>query len=268
VARRFWLPVSIVLVLAVVGAYVLFRPGPQPEMKTKIYYAAQDVLGPVLIVPGYGGDVDVLATLAKRITDSGRTVQVLDLPNKGQGDLRAQAKLVAAAATRLRGSAPSLDVVGYSAGGVAVRLWQKDFGGAPYTRRVVTIASPHHGTELAGLAYAVASQECPTACQQLSEHSSLLTALNAGDETPPGPLWASIWTAYDDTVVPPSSGELKSSVNTQLQKVCADDRTRHTQLPNDPLVIGLVLASIGLSKPIEAGPSDCERLRESAAVEG
>ncbi|WP_163513029.1 lipase family alpha/beta hydrolase [Fodinicola acaciae] len=236
-------------------------------MKTKIYYAPQDVLGPVLIVPGYGGDVSVLSRLAKRITDSGRTVRVLDLPDKAQGDLRTQAKLIAAAADRLRAAAPSLDVIGYSAGGVAVRLWQKDFGGAPHTRRVVTIASPHHGTELAGLAFAVASDTCPTACQQLAQHSSLLTALNSGDETPPGPLWASMWTAYDDTVVPPSSGELKSSVNTQLQKVCADDRTRHTQLPNDPLVIGLVLASIGLDKPIEAGPQDCERLRESAAVE-
>ncbi|GAA1675875.1 lipase [Fodinicola feengrottensis] len=255
-----------VVVMAVAG--YLYWPVPdQPEMKTKFIAAPQDQLGPVLIVPGFGGDVSVLTRLADRIRDTGRTVQVLSLPDNGRGDLRVQAQLVAAAASKLRGKAPSIDVIGYSAGGVAARLWLKDYGGAAVTRRVVTIGSPNHGTQLAGLAFAVAADSCPTACQQLADHSRLITALNSPTETPPGPLWTTMWTKVDDTVVPASSGQLRGAVNTELQSVCADDTVRHTQLPNDPLVIGIVLGSIALDPPIKPTAPDCNHLREAAAFD-
>jgi triacylglycerol lipase len=266
---RWWLPLSLVVavIVAAVSGYFFVPQTTAPEMKTKFTAAPQNQLGPVLIVPGFGGDTSVLTKLAERIRVTGRTVQVLDLPNNGRGDLRTQARLVAAAAKKLRGKAPSIDVIGYSAGGVAARLWLKDYGGAPITRRVVTIGSPNHGTQLAGLAFAVASDVCPTACQQLADHSPLITALNTPTETPPGPLWTTMWTTHDDTVVPASSGQLKGAVNTELQKVCADDVVRHTQLPNDPLVIGIVLGSIGLQPPIKPTAANCDHLREAAAFE-
>jgi triacylglycerol esterase/lipase EstA (alpha/beta hydrolase family) len=266
---RWWLPVSLVavVILAAVAGYVFVPQATPPEMKTKFTAAPQNQLGPVLIVPGFGGDTSVLAKLAERIRSTGRTVQVLALPDGGRGDLRVQARLVASAAKKLRGRASSIDVIGYSAGGIAARLWLKDYGGAAVTRRVVTIGSPNHGTELAGLAFAVASDSCPAACQQLTEHSGLLTGLNAPTETPPGPLWVTMWTTHDDTVVPASSGQLSGAVNTELQKVCADDDTRHTQLPNDPLVIGIVLGSIGLDPPIHPSAQDCNHLREAASLE-
>ena len=104
--------------------------------------------------------------------------------------------------------APSVDVVGYSAGGVVVRLWVDDLGGGSLARRVVTLSSPHHGTEVAGLGADLGEEACPTACEQLAPDSDLLTTLNARDETPPGPRWVALWTTDDATVVPPTSGLL------------------------------------------------------------
>ncbi|MBW3609709.1 MAG: hypothetical protein KY463_15490, partial [Actinobacteria bacterium] len=70
---------------------------------------------------------------------------VVRLPGDATGDLRASAELLCAAAdAALASGAPSVDVIGYSAGGVVARLW---VGARPQdVRRVVTLGSPHHGT--------------------------------------------------------------------------------------------------------------------------
>ena len=102
---------------------------------------AQDRPGPVLLVPGYGGKLSSLTVLAAALRGAGRDVTLVDLPAGGTGDLRQQAKVLDAAATAAiaRTQAPSVDVIGYSAGGVVARLWVKDFGGGDLARRVVTL---------------------------------------------------------------------------------------------------------------------------------
>ena len=104
--------------------------------------------------------------------------------------------------------APSVDVVGYSAGGVVARLWVADGDGAGTARRVVTLGSPQHGIDVAGLAAVLAPGSCPAACQELTPDSPLLGRLNRGDETPAGPLWVSIWTTDDQVVTPATSASL------------------------------------------------------------
>ena len=125
-------------------------------------------------------------------THSGRRAarrSVVDLPGDNSGDLDEQARALdkAVVLQMQREGARSVDVVGYSAGGVVARLWVREHGGDSLARRIVTIGSPHHGTDLAGLGADVAPDSCPEACQQLLPDSELLRKLNAGDETPAGP---------------------------------------------------------------------------------
>lgn len=223
----------------------------------------QDRPGPVLVVPGYGGGVGSLGPLVDRLRRSGRPVSVLTLPGGGVGDLRVQAQaLGAAAAGELAAAgARSVDVVGYSAGGVVARLWVKQYGGAALARRVVTIGSPHHGTDLAALAGDLLPGSCPTACQQLAPGSSLLAGLNAGREAPAGPQWTSLWSARDEVVMPPQSAVLAGATDVELQAVCPTDRAVHGELPADPLVIGLVLRALGPGTPPTPVPADCAALR-------
>jgi triacylglycerol lipase len=214
--------------------------------------------GTVLLVSGYGGSTGALANLGAALEAAGRTTFIVPPVWGNTGDLKAQAAaLDRAARAEIAGGSPSVDVVGYSAGGVVVRIWAADLGGASLARRVVTLGSPHHGTDLAQLVVGL-RVDCPLACRQLATDSDLLRLL---PETPAGPRWTSIWTADDDVVSPPSSAVLQGALNIELQRVCPDVRVLHAQLPTAPLTRGLVAQALnGAGLTGAPGPDQCARL--------
>jgi triacylglycerol esterase/lipase EstA (alpha/beta hydrolase family) len=222
---------------------------------------AQQLAGPVLLLPGYGGSTTGLAVLAQRLRAAGKDVTVVELPDHAQGDLAGQAAVLdsAAQAALRRTGAPSVDVVGYSAGGVVARLWAKQDGGNRIVRRVVTLGSPQHGTALAALGSLLVGQ-CPTACQQLISTSPILSRLNTSPEVPAGPAFVSFWTSHDQVVLPPESAELTGALNIEVQSVCPRSVVDHTGLPTDPLVARMVAAELTGATVVPLGPADCGRL--------
>jgi triacylglycerol lipase len=260
--RRLVLAVLALVVVAAVAA-VAAVVVPRLSAGDPASPAAQDTPGPVLLVPGYGGSTTSLQTLADRLTADGRDATVVAVPGDGTGDLNASADVLGTAVddALARSGAESVDVVGYSAGGVIARLWAAD-GGAAQARRVLTLGAPHHGTTVADLASGVLPAECPEGCRQLTTDSDLLARLNAGDETPDGPTWVSVWTTADTVVNPPDSAELDGALDLPVQDVCADSRVGHGQLPSDALVQGIVLAELAAGPPVQLDAGDCARLRQ------
>lgn len=248
--------VAVVLVAAVALGVVLVRGGGTTGP------VAQDQPGPVLLVPGYGGSTNSLLVLAQRLRAAGRDATVVGLPGDGTGDLTEQAGVLdqAADAALARTGAGSVDVIGYSAGGVVARIWARDLDGAEQARRIVTLGSPNHGTQLAGLAAGLLPSRCPTACQQLVPGSALLSGLNAGDEAPAGPEWVSVWTTADQVVTPPESARLDGALNLPVQGVCAGSAVDHDGLPRDEVVGAIVLAQLGSGPTVPLGAGDCPRL--------
>ena len=245
--RRFVLLVVLgVLVAAIVGASVLLVRARHDRVRP----VAQGDPGPVLLVSGYGGSTSSLAPLAEALRQAGRDAVVVPAVGGGTGDLDAQAvalgKQADAALTRFHAS--SVDVVGYSAGGVVARTWVRDHGGGSVARRVLTVGSPQHGTTVAEQALGLAG-ECPQACEQLAPDSELLRSLNARDETPPGPVFVSVWSTADRTVVPADSARLSGAANLTVQSVCPRARTSHGDLPGDPVVLALLESALGRAAP-------------------
>jgi triacylglycerol lipase len=212
--------------------------------------------GPVLLVPGYGGGTGALDALAARLRAAGRTATVVRLPGDGTGDLRQSAKTLEDQVQRaLHGGAPSVDVIGYSAGGVVARLWVQEHDGRHKARRVVTLGSPHHGAQLAAAGAAGVPGACPTACQQLVPGSRLLTGLT--EPVPAPPQWLAVWTEQDQTVTPPDSARLDGATNIAVQSVCPDRPVSHSTLPTDGFVTALVLAALGPGPVAAPDPAGC-----------
>lgn len=257
--RRLVLTLLVALVLAaglVVAVSVRASVGRSP-----VRPVAQQLAGPVLLLPGYGGSTTGLSVLAGRLRAAGKDVTVVNLPDQAQGDLAGQALTLASAVKAVvrRTGTQSVDVVGYSAGGVVARLWAKQYDGDRFARRIVTLGSPQHGTALAALGSLLAG-ECPTACQQLISTSPLLSQLNARPEVPAGPEFVSLWTSHDQVVLPPESAELVGALDIEIQSVCPASAVDHTGLPTDPLVARMVLAELAGPTVVPLGAGDCVRL--------
>ena len=218
----------------------------------------QSVPGPVVLVSGYGGSVAALAPLERALTDAGREVVVMTPVGSGTGDLAAQAEALddIARATLADLDASSVDVVGYSAGGVVARLWVRDHGGDEVARRVLTLGSPHHGTgsrswpaTWPATARRPAASWCPD--------SDFLRALNAGDETPAGPAYVSVWTSSDEIVVPARLRPARRRPRTSSSRTSAPTPAPGTGSARQPGGAGRPRQRAGPDAPGEPTVEDC-----------
>ncbi|HZA39592.1 MAG TPA: alpha/beta fold hydrolase [Actinomycetota bacterium] len=250
--RRFFIAVAVIVATFGAGlAIAVLRDEPLDTGRV-----------PVILVHGYGGAGESMSELAGALQANGREVVTIDLPERGEGDIDDSARALADAVASTR--AAQVDLVGHSAGGVVIRAYLKNLGGAERTRRAVTTGSPHHGTTIADAAASAGPEACVDACAQLGRGSDFLAALNAGDETPGDVLYTSIWTSLDQTVTPPNSAVLSGADNILVQHVCPQARLGHGDLSSDPLAIGLVLWVLHQDEE-SPGPSDCERIIELGA---
>lgn len=217
----------------------------------------QGRLGPVLLVPGYGGATGSLDVLASRIRATGRSAVVLHLPAGGTGSLVADAAVLNSAVSgAIARGAPSVDVIGYSAGGVVALVWARRYDGLAKARRIITLGSPFHGAKIAAGAAGFVPGACPVACQQLAPGSSLLASLDPAN--PAGlPPWLSLWTTDDTTVTPPDSARLAGAISLAVQSLCPAARISHSQLPTSLVVSSIVLRAIGRGRLHRPSPADC-----------
>lgn len=197
----------------------------------------------VVLVPGYGGTPSSVTALAERLRADGHPVAVVTLPGDGTGDIPQMAAELDRVVTAALPTASAVDVVGYSMGGLVARVWARDLGGATVARRIVTVGTPHQGTEAAALAALAGA--CPPACQQMQPDSELLGRLAAGDPTPAGPAWVSVWSADDETIRPPESSVLEGASNVRLQDGCPGVTVDHGGLVRDAEPLAVLSRAVG-----------------------
>lgn len=95
----------------------------------------------------------------------------------------------------------SIDLVGYSMGGLICRYYLQRLGGIDRVKNFVTISTPHYGTQMAYVLPFVGYQ-------QMRPNSHFLQDLNQDVEVLNRLNFTSIWTPYDLIIIPASSSQL------------------------------------------------------------
>lgn len=208
---------------------------------------------PVIVVPGtLAGEplVEVdIQSLADHLRAEGYAVFVYWLPGNGLGDMRETAAgLPAFVDDVLEGTgASSVDVVGHSQGGLLARWYVRFLGGDAVVDSLVTLGTPHHGTQLANLGSLFGLWNCLSVgvCTQAAVGSSFLAELNEGDATWGDVRYTSVTTRLDEIVVPYTNALLGGDgSDVVVQQQCPLRIVEHLAMPSDAAVQGGVVDAL------------------------
>ncbi|HLE56036.1 MAG TPA: triacylglycerol lipase [Rhodothermia bacterium] len=181
---------------------------------------------PILFVHGYGESPDFFCPMIDRFRAAGWGERELYAYNYSfvlshaadAAEIRQQVDMILS-----QTHATKVDIIAHSAGSVSSRYYLKNLGGASKVDAWVSLAGPNHGTDTA--------LNCSfTPCLEIRIGSQFLADLNAGDETPGFPRYATWRSPCDETINPDESVILDGATN--HQSVCI----AHGQFLTDPVI--------------------------------
>jgi triacylglycerol lipase len=157
---------------------------------------------PVLLIHGIGDTGAVFNTMTSHLKQRGLSVHTLDLiPNNGAVGLDKLAQQVNDYVVTKFLPEQTLDLVGFSMGGIVSRYYVQRLGGMKRVQRFITISSPHYGTVIAY------GSRLP-GCVQMRTNSAFLKDLNSDAVMLKQLDFTSIWTPYDLMIVPANSSQM------------------------------------------------------------
>jgi len=185
---------------------------------------------PVLLVHGWAGEAKEMAYLAENLATRGYAAWSVDLrPADARVADTARGMAQAIDDVLARTGAQKLSLVCHSMGGLDSRYYLHMMWGARKVDRLVTIASPHHGTIWGGLAHGEAKID-------LRPGSDLLALLDSFGQ--PLVPTTSIYSLTDQTVVPQNSAILAGAKNLPHWGLS------HTSILRNAQVLDEVLAAL------------------------
>jgi triacylglycerol esterase/lipase EstA (alpha/beta hydrolase family) len=194
-------------------------------------HVAQPAHGlPVLMVHGYGANGGFWVHLAAQLEAQGHSHATVDLePVFGDIDHYAQQIEEAVQALLAACGKDKAIIVAHSMGGLAARAWLRSFG-AQRVARIITLGTPHHGTDLAHMGLGANAR-------QMRRNAEWLAQLDAADRGQRG-LFTSIYSFHDNIIAPQDSCHLPGARNIALPGI------GHVAMGRHPDIAKHILAEI------------------------
>ncbi len=158
---------------------------------------------PVVLVHGIYDTGAKFRTMEKFLRQQGWPVHCLDLiPNNGSVSLQVLAEQVKDYIDKNFTPQQTVDLVGFSMGGLVTRYYLQRLGGVQKVKRYITISAPNQGTLLG---YSLPRR----GVREMAWQSDFLGDLNRDYQQLLAPLQITIiWTPFDLMILPPSSSRL------------------------------------------------------------
>lgn len=202
---------------------------------------------PVVIVAGTSAAQPIAnvfySVLANRLERDGFEPFIFGLPGGGLGDIADTAQSLRDFTDGVLSTtgADTVDLVGHSQGGLVGRYYIRFLGGEPNVDNMVSLATPHRGTDLARLAelFRLGDIGLCEACEQMAPGSDFLAALNAGDDSFGDVEYTNLVTRFDEIVFPFTTGLLQAddnNTNVTVQDRCFLRFVEHLTMATDGTV--------------------------------
>ncbi len=164
---------------------------------------------PVVLVHGLTDTGNKMRYVSDRLRAAGRKTYSIDLqPGTGEAPLELLAKQLEGFINRHLGEA-TLDLVGFSMGGLVTRYYMQRLGGIDRVEHYVTLSAPHRGTIAA---YFTGK----AGCVQMRPNSKFLRDLQSDVAMLAKVKFTSIWTAWDGIILPAQSSCLPVGKDVQI----------------------------------------------------
>jgi triacylglycerol lipase len=168
---------------------------------------------PILFVHGYLSDGGIWDTMIARFKSDGwrsDRLYAISYDYSQSNVLTAYEVRDKVDQIRAETGASKVDIISHSMGGLSTRYYLKYLGGTAYVDEWVSLAGPNHGTLISILCAGLT----PDSCLEMLPGSSLINALNSGDETPGSVRYGTWWSPCDEIIIPSYSTILSGARNT------------------------------------------------------
>ena len=204
---------------------------------------------PVVLLHGSFSTVaSNFTALVPALRASGRCVYALNYGNGGVGSITSSASQFADLVAKVRSATGfrTVDVVGYSQGGLLIRTAMRFNGLADQISTAVLLAPSWNGTT-APLVASVPANLCP-ACADQAAGSALLRRLASGGDLD-GNVRYAVVTTRSDSVVTPMSSQVPAGPPSRVSALVVQDRCPqsvidHVNLPAQSGVVSWVVAAL------------------------
>ncbi len=193
---------------------------------------------PVLLVHGLMDTSHKMRKIAAHLRGLGWQVADIDLTaNNGDTRLEILAQQVATKIDRTFAPRQSIDLLGFSMGGLVTRYYIQRLGGIDRVQRFVTISTPHRGTIAANF-----STRC--GCIQMRPDHDFIQDLHRDVDLLKKLNFTSMWTPFDLIILPPSSSQLGIGTEFKIPVLA------HPLMVSDRRVLEAI--STALSQPVKS----------------
>jgi triacylglycerol lipase len=190
---------------------------------------------PILLVHGLMDTSSKMRKIASHLRGLGWQVFDIDLiPNHGAARLEILAGQVADLIDRTFAPDRSIDLLGFSMGGLVSRYYIQRLGGIDRVQRFITISTPHNGTIAANFS-------TQPGCVQMRPDHKFMQDLNSDVDRLNSLNFTSLWTPFDLIILPPSSSQLGIGTERMIPALT------HPWMVSDPRTLNAIVEA--LSQP-------------------